>query len=109
MAESITTLTMETFHEVIGSSELPIAVDFWAEWCGPCKMIAPILEEIAVEKADVFKVAKLNVDDAHDIALEYQVMSIPTLIVFVDGEPMKRIVGAKGKQQLLQEIGDVAY
>ena len=108
MAESITTLTTETFDEVIGSAELPVVVDFWAEWCGPCKMIAPILEEIAVEKASVISVAKLNVDDAQDVALRYQVMSIPTLIVFKDGKPAKRIVGAKGKQQLLQEIGEVA-
>ena len=109
MAESITTLTNETFDEVIGSADLPVVVDFWAEWCGPCKMIAPILDEIAVEKAGVISVAKLNVDDAQDVALRYQVMSIPTLIVFKDGEPAKRIVGAKGKQQLLQEISEVAF
>ncbi len=107
MSESITTLTNETFDEAIGSAELPVVVDFWAEWCGPCKMIAPILDEIAAEKTGVISVAKLNVDEAQDVALRYQVMSIPTIIVFKDGEPAKRIVGAKGKQQLLQEIGEV--
>lgn len=109
MAENVTTLTNETFEEVIGAAELPVVVDFWAEWCGPCKMIAPILDEIATEKAGVISVAKLNVDEAADVAMRYQVMSIPTLIIFKDGEPTKRIVGAKGKEQLLQEIGEVAF
>ncbi len=108
MAENVITLTNETFEEVIGAAELPVVVDFWAEWCGPCKMIAPILDEIATEKAGVISVAKLNVDEAADVAMRYQVMSIPTLIIFKDGEPTKRIVGAKGKEQLLQEIGEVA-
>lgn len=109
MAENVITLTNETFEEVIGAAELPVVVDFWAEWCGPCKMIAPILDEIATEKAGVISVAKLNVDEAADVAMRYQVMSIPTLIIFKDGEPTKRIVGAKGKEQLLQEIGEVAF
>ncbi len=108
MAESILTLTNETFEETINSAEIPVVVDFWAEWCGPCKMIAPILDEIAAEKSGVINVAKLNVDEAADIAMRYQVMSIPTLIVFKDGEPAKRIVGAKGKEQLLKEISEVA-
>ncbi len=108
MAESILTLTNETFDETINSTEIPVVVDFWAEWCGPCKMIAPILDEIAEEKSGVINVAKLNVDEAADIAMRYQVMSIPTLIVFKDGEPAKRIVGAKGKEQLLKEINEVA-
>ena len=108
MAEPIE-VTEQNWDTEVLKSDVVVMVDFWAEWCGPCKMIAPILDEIAVEKAGVISVAKLNVDDAQDVALRYQVMSIPTLIVFKDGEPAKRIVGAKGKQQLLQEIGEVAF
>ncbi|MGI9623496.1 MAG: thioredoxin [Acidimicrobiales bacterium] len=104
MAEGITTLTATTFEEEIGAASEPVLVDFWAEWCGPCKMIAPILSEIAVEQEGKLRIAKLNVDEASDVARRYQVMSIPTLIVFKDGEPAKRIVGAKGKAALLQDI-----
>ena len=107
MAEGIVTLTTDTFDETISSSEVPVVVDFWAEWCGPCKMIAPILDEIASEQAGKLKIAKLNVDDNPDIARRFDVMSIPTLIVFQDGQPVKRLVGAKGKGQLLEELSDV--
>ena len=107
MAEGIATLTDSTFDEEIGAAESPVVVDFWAEWCGPCKMIAPILEEIAGEQAGKVVIAKLNVDDNPDIARRFDVMSIPTLIVFQDGQPVKRMVGAKGKGQLLEELSDV--
>jgi thioredoxin 1 len=106
MAEGINTLTDATFDEEIGASTEAVIVDFWAEWCGPCKMIAPILEEIATEQAGKVRVAKLNVDDNPDAARRYEVMSIPTLIVFQDGQPVKRMIGAKGKGQLLQELSD---
>ena len=106
MAEGISTLTDTIFDEEIGGSSEPVIVDFWAEWCGPCKMIAPILEEIATEQAGKVKVAKLNVDDNPDAARRYEVMSIPTLIVFRDGQPVKRLIGAKGKGQLLQELSE---
>ena len=106
MAANITTLTTSTFDEVIGSSTEPIVVDFWADWCGPCKMIAPILEEIATEHSGKVKVAKLNVDEDPDLARRFDVMSIPTLIVFKDGVVAKRMVGAKGKGQLLQELSE---
>jgi thioredoxin 1 len=102
---TISALSDATFDEVIKSSDKPVVVDFWAEWCGPCKMIAPILEEIASEEEGV-TIAKLNVDESPDVAMRYQVMSIPTLIVFENGEPAKRMVGAKGKGQLLQELGE---
>ena len=104
MSEHIATLTDSTFDEVIGSSAEPILVDFWAEWCGPCKMIAPVLEEIAEEHAGKLRVAKINVDVNPDVARRHSVLSIPTLIVFRDGAEATRIIGAKGKAQLLQEL-----
>jgi thioredoxin len=104
MAEGIATLTDATFDETIGASAEPVVVDFWAEWCGPCKMIAPILDEIARENAGKVTVAKLNVDENPDVARRFDVMSIPTLIVFKDGSAQKRLIGAKGKGQLLAEL-----
>jgi thioredoxin 1 len=104
MADGIVTLTTSTFDETVNGSTEPIIVDFWAEWCGPCKMIAPILGEIAVEQAGHLTVAKLNVDENPDIAMRFNVMSIPTLLVFDKGEVAKRLVGAKGKGALLQEL-----
>ncbi|MGH9071078.1 MAG: thioredoxin [Acidimicrobiales bacterium] len=100
----VTQLSDTSFDETVKLSDRPVLVDFWAEWCGPCKMIAPILAEIAAEKADVLQVAKVNVDDNLEISRRFQVMSIPTLILFKDGEPVKRIVGAKPKAQLLQDL-----
>ena len=106
MSGTITTLSSTTFDEVIGESENPVLVDFWAEWCGPCKMIAPILEEIASEQGEKIHIAKLNVDEANEIAVRFEVMSIPTLIVFDNGVPAKRIVGAKGKAALLEDLDE---
>jgi thioredoxin 1 len=106
MADGISTLTDATFDEEIGAATEAVVVDFWAEWCGPCKMISPILEEIATEHAGKVKVAKLNVDDNPNVTRRFEVMSIPTLIVFQDGEPVRRMIGAKGKGQLLQELSE---
>jgi thioredoxin 1 len=104
MAQSIDVLTGTTFDEEVASSEVPLVVDFWAEWCGPCRMVAPVLEAIAAEHGGRIRVAKLNVDDAPDVARRYEIMSIPTLLVFQDGIPKKRLVGAKGKAQLVSEL-----
>ena len=104
MSEQITTLTDATFDEVVGSSDKPILVDFWAEWCGPCKMIAPILEELATEQSDNFVIGKLDVDLNVATATKFSVMSIPTLLLFKDGEVVARLVGAKPKGAMLQEI-----
>jgi len=104
VSDGILTLTDATFDEGIGAADTPILIDFWAEWCGPCKMIAPILEEIADEQAGKVKVVKLNVDENPDIARRYDVMSIPTLIIFNEGQPAKRVVGAKGKGALLEDL-----
>ena len=97
-------LTEQTFDEAIAANDKLLLVDFWAEWCGPCKMVAPILEEIADEHAGKIRIAKLNVDDNPEIARRFSVMSIPTLIVFRDGKEEARIIGAKGKGQLVQEL-----
>ena len=106
MAGNLLELTNETFDEEIGASELPLIVDFWAEWCGPCRMVAPVLEQIASENAGKVRLAKLNVDDAPAVAERFNIMSIPTLLVFQDGVAKKRIVGAKGKGQLLEDLAE---
>ncbi|MDQ6726379.1 MAG: thioredoxin [Actinomycetota bacterium] len=99
-------LTDETFDEEVGSSDVPLVVDFWAEWCGPCRMVAPVLEQIAGENEGKVRMAKLNVDDAPGVAQRFGIMSIPTLMVFQDGVAKKRIVGAKGKGQLLEDLAE---
>ena len=104
MADNIITLSDDTFDEQVGLSEIPVLVDFWAEWCGPCKMISPVLEEIAGDKAGVLQIAKLNVDENPRTAQRFQVMSIPTLLLFKAGEAQSRIVGARPKSQILAEV-----
>ena len=106
VADHVLTLSDATFDESVNASDTAVVVDFWAEWCGPCKMIAPALAEIASEQAGRLTVAKLNVDDNPETARRFDVMSIPTLLVFQGGEPVKRLVGAKGKGQLLQDLSE---
>ena len=91
------------FTAEVLESEQPVLVDFWAPWCGPCRVVAPVLEEIAGERDDM-RVVKLNVDDNQATAARYQVMSIPTMIVFKHGQPAKTIVGALPKSRLVQEL-----
>jgi len=104
MGDGITDLTDSTFDEEVNGAEQLVLVDFWAEWCGPCKLIAPVLAELAAEHPDTLRVVKVNVDDSPDVARRFEIMSIPTLMLFKEGVAKKRLVGAKGKQQLLQEL-----
>ena len=106
MAKNTVDVTDATFRDDVLASDKTVLVDFWAEWCGPCKMIAPVLEDFAKEHAGKIQIAKLNVDDNPNIARRYDVMSIPTLLLFTDGEVTKRLVGAKGKAQLLEELSE---
>ena len=85
-------------------ADAPVLVDFWAEWCVPCHMVSPVVEEIGVEKGEVLRVAKLNIDDNPEVTRKYGVMSIPSLILFVGGEEVARVVGARGKDALLKEL-----
>ena len=105
MSDNIENITDSTFDEVINGSAEPVLVDFWAEWCGPCKMIAPILEEIAEEQAGKIKITKLNVDENPNTSLKYQVQSIPTMLLFKDGQVEKTIIGAKPKASLIADLG----
>ena len=104
-APGIVNLSTSTFDEHIQGSEKPVLVDFWAEWCGPCRAIGPILDDIAAER-DEISIAKVNADDNPELAMRFNVMSIPTLLVFSGGVVSKRLVGAKGKSQLLQELDE---
>jgi thioredoxin 1 len=100
-------VTDDSFSDDVLLSSTPVLVDFWATWCGPCKMVAPVLEEIATEKAGELRVVKLDVDANPNTARDFQVVSIPTMILFKNGQAVKRIVGAKGKAALLRELSDV--
>lgn len=101
---AVTSVTNKNFDNEVLKSDLPVLVDFWAEWCGPCKMISPIVDEIAEELKGQIKVAKVNVDDAQDLAGKYQIMSIPTLLLFKSGEPVEQIVGAASKDNILGKV-----
>ena len=97
-------VTTATFDEVVLKSSTPVLVDFWAEWCGPCRAVAPILEDIASEYGEKIKIVKLNTDEESAIAIKYGITSIPTLNVYVNGEVVKTIIGAKPKPALLKEL-----
>ena len=102
-AKAVTTEEWQV--EVLGSDK-PVLVDFWAEWCGPCRMVGPVVEQIASEQSAKLKVLKLDVDEHPQISRDYGILSIPTLMIFKDGEVAKRLVGAKSKQQLMAELAE---
>ena len=106
MAGNSVTVTDDNFAEQVLGSEKAVLVDFWAEWCGPCKMVSPVLEEIAAEHPDKITLAKLNIDENPQIARDYQIMSIPTMTIFQGGKPVKSIIGAKPKGALLRDLAD---
>ena len=103
MAKPIT-VTDGTFDKLVIDAEKPVLVDFWAEWCGPCKMIAPVLEQVAGENAGKIAIRKLDVDDNPNTARRYGVMSIPTMILFKDGAPVERLMGYMPKERLMNKI-----
>lgn len=107
MGANTVAVTDDTFKDAVLGSDKPVLVDFWATWCGPCRMVAPVLEEIADAHGDKLTVAKLDVDANPATARDFQIMSIPTMILFENGKPSKTIVGAKGKAALLRELDSV--
>ena len=100
----VTAVTDQEFKGSVLSSETPVLVDFWAEWCVPCHMVSPVVEEIGREKGDTLKVVKLNIDENPDATRTYGVMSIPSLILFKDGQEVARVIGAKPKEAILRDI-----
>ena len=107
MAGNVLELRDDNFESEVLKSDKPVIVDFWATWCMPCKMLAPTLEEIANEYKGKLKVAKLNIDDAMDVATNFSVMNIPTLIFFNNGKEVARMVGAAGKKDIIRKIEEV--
>ena len=106
MGKNTVDVTDDTFAADVLKSDKTVVVDFWATWCGPCKMVAPVLDEIAGENSEKLTVAKLDIDANPETARNFNVMSIPTMIVFQGGKPVKQIVGAKPKAALLSELAD---
>jgi thioredoxin 1 len=104
MAGTITEVTDSNFQAEVIESDVPVLVDFWAPWCGPCRMVAPVLEEIASEKGDALRIVKLNTDENQQTAIAYEVLSIPTLILFKNGQIAKKVIGAQPKRKLEAEL-----
>ncbi len=104
MIGTVSAVTDDNFQSEVIESEVPVLVDFWAPWCGPCRMVAPVVEEIAKERAEQLKVVKLNIDENQDTAVAFNVMSIPTLILFRNGQPAKTVIGAYPKRKLEAEL-----
>ncbi len=104
MAANVIELTDATFDEIVHNSDVPVLVDFWAPWCGPCKMLGPIIEEISNEYADTAKICRINTDDARDSAIEFGISAIPTTILFKDGQVQKKWVGLTSKKDISEAI-----
>lgn len=104
MAENVLEVNDGNFESEVIDSEKPVIVDFWAEWCGPCRMVTPVIEEIANEHSEKVKVTKLNVDDNRETAAKYRIMSIPTVILFKNGEIETQVVGARSKADYEQSF-----
>src|SRR6516225_654742 len=104
MAGTVSEVTDNNFQAEVLESEVPVLVDFWAPWCGPCRMVAPVVEEIAAERGEALKVVKLNIDENQQTAMAFNVMSIPTLILFRHGQPAKTVIGAYPKRRLEAEL-----
>lgn len=102
---SVLTCDNKNFHEVVLQSEIPVLVDFYADWCGPCKMMSPILEELSQEFEGKVKIVKINVDNNPELSSEYGVMSIPNMIIFENGKQKENIVGARSKQDIIKSLG----
>ncbi|MFM9379194.1 thioredoxin [Gordonia sp. VNK21] len=107
MAENTVAVTDDSFATDVLTSDKPVLVDFWATWCGPCKMVAPVLDEIARDNAEKLTVAKVDVDANPNLAREFKIMSIPTMMLFENGKPTKTIQGAKSKSALLRDLSSV--
>jgi thioredoxin 1 len=104
MAGSLSEVTDSNFQAEVIESDKPVLVDFWAPWCGPCRVVAPVLEEIAAERGDDLRIVKLNTDENQQTAAAFQVLSIPTMILFKGGQPVKTVIGAYPKQKLEKEL-----
>ncbi len=105
---AVTQVTKDTFEHEVLHAKVPVVVDFWAEWCGPCKMLGPVLDEIASEKGDSVKVVKVNVDDEGDLAVQYGIRNIPALFYFKDGELKHKGIGVQSKSEILKRLDSLA-